>query len=87
MIICTLVFRIYLRFGVWNLELTGVTLMNRRELKRIDTRIKAIKKAAQELKHLSGGIQAIDRNVSRILASVKMLEINVSDLLDLNILR
>jgi archaellum component FlaC len=61
--------------------------MNRRELKRIDTRIKAIKKAAQELKNLSGGIQAIDRNVSRILASVKMLEINVSDLLDLNILR
>jgi len=69
------------------LELTGVTLMNRRELKRIDTRIKAMKKAAQELKDLSGGIQAIDRNVSRILASVKMLEINVSDLLDLNILR
>ena len=61
--------------------------MNRRELKRIDTRIKAIKKAAQELKDLSGGIQAIDRNVSRILASLKMLEINVSDLLDLNILR
>ena len=87
MIICTLVFRIYLRFKVWNLELTGVTLMNRRELKRIDTRIKAMKKAAQELKDLSGGIQAIDRNVSRILASVKMLEINVSDLLDLNILR
>ena len=87
MIICTLVFGIYLRFGVWNLELTGVTLMNRRELKRIDTRIKAMKKAAQELKDLSGGIQAIDRNVSRILASVKMLEINVSDLLDLNILR
>ena len=69
------------------MELTGVTLMNRRELKRIDTRIKAMKKAAQELKDLSGGIQAIDRNVSRILASVKMLEINVSDLLDLNILR
>ena len=69
------------------MELAGVTLMNRRELKRIDTRIKAMKKAAQELKDLSGGIQAIDRNVSRILASVKMLEINVSDLLDLNILR
>jgi hypothetical protein len=82
-----LVFGIYLRFGVWNLEFKGVKLMNRRELKRIDTRIKAIKKAAQELKDLSGGIQAIDRNVSRILASVKMLEINVSDLLDLNILR
>jgi len=61
--------------------------MNRQELKKIDTRIKAIKKAAQELKDLSGGFQAIHRNASRILASVKMLEINASDLLDLKILR
>jgi len=58
--------------------------MNRRELKKIDARIKAIKKAAQELKELSGGIQAIDRNADRILASVKVLEINISDVLDLN---
>ena len=57
--------------------------MNRRELKKIDARIKAIKKASQELKELSGGIQAIDRNADRILASVKMLEINISDVLDL----
>jgi hypothetical protein len=56
--------------------------MNRREIRRLDTRIKAIKKAAQELKKLSGGIQAVDRNADRILASVKMLEINISDLLD-----
>jgi hypothetical protein len=49
----------------------------------MDTRIKAIKRAAEELKKLSGGIQAIDRNAERILASVKMLEINVSDLLKL----
>ncbi len=57
--------------------------MTRREIKKIDTRIKAIKRAAEELKKLSGGIQAIDRNAERILASVKMLEINVSDLLEL----
>ncbi len=57
--------------------------MTRREIKKLDTRIRAIKRAAQELKQLSGGIQAIDRNAERILASVKMLEINVSDLLDL----
>jgi len=47
----------------------------------MDTRIKAIKKAAQELKDLSKGIPAVDCNVGRILASVKMLEINISDLL------
>ncbi len=57
--------------------------MNRKELKKLDTRIRAIRKAAQELKKLSGGIPAVDRNADRILASVKMLEINVSDLLEL----
>jgi prefoldin subunit 5 len=57
--------------------------MTRREIRKIDTRIKTIKKAAQELKQLSGGIQAIDRNAERILASVKMLEINISDVKDL----
>jgi prefoldin subunit 5 len=57
--------------------------MNRREIGKIDTQIKIIKKATQELKQLSGGIQAIDRNAERILASVKMLEINISDVRDL----
>jgi prefoldin subunit 5 len=57
--------------------------MNRREIGKIDTQIKIIKKATQELKQLSGGIQAIDRNAERILASVKMLEINISDVKDL----
>ncbi len=57
--------------------------MNRRELSKIDTRIKTIKKAALELKELSAAIPAIDRNTARILASVKMLEINISDVKDL----
>ena len=57
--------------------------MNRREIGKIDTRIKAIRKAAQELKELSGKFPAVDRNAARILASVKMLEINVSDVKDL----
>jgi hypothetical protein len=61
-------------------------MMNRREMKKLDTRIKAIRKAAQELKKFSGGIQAVDRNADRLLASVKMLEINISDLLDLKTL-
>ncbi len=49
----------------------------------LDRRIQAIKTAARELQDLSAGIQAVDRNADRILASVKMLEINVSDVLDL----
>lgn len=60
--------------------------MTRREMKKIDTRIKTIKKSAQELKELSGGIQAVDRNAERIIASVKMLEINVSDILEIKTL-
>ena len=62
-------------------------VMNRREMRRLDIRIKAIQKAARELKKLSGGIQAVERNANRILASAKMLEINISDLLELRTLR
>ena len=46
-------------------------------------KIRLLKQTAIELKRISGGIQAVDRNVDRILASVKMLEINISDLADI----
>jgi hypothetical protein len=46
-------------------------------------KIRLLKQTATELKRISGGIQAVDRNVDRILASVKMLEINISDLADI----
>jgi hypothetical protein len=45
-----------------------------------DRKIQAIKEAATDLKHISGGIQAVCRNVDRILASIRMLEINISDI-------
>jgi len=41
--------------------------------------IKAIRKNAEELKKISGGIPAVDRNADRILTNVKMLEIEISD--------
>ncbi len=53
--------------------------MNKREIKKLDTRIRAIRKASQELKELSQEIPAVRRNADRILASVKMLELNISD--------
>ncbi|MFC2070863.1 hypothetical protein ACFLTB_06820 [Chloroflexota bacterium] len=46
-------------------------------------RIASIRQNADELKAMSGGIQAVDKNADRILASVKMLEINISDLVDI----
>ncbi len=55
--------------------------MNREKMKKMAVRIEGIKKKAEELKILAKGIPAVDRNVERILASVKMLEINISDLL------
>jgi hypothetical protein len=46
-------------------------------------KIRSIKKSAVELRNLSGGVEAVGCNVDRILASVKMLEINISDVADL----
>jgi hypothetical protein len=53
------------------------------DLTAMDERIKAIKAAATELKSLSGDLEAVRRNADRILASVRMLEINVSDVVEL----
>jgi len=46
-------------------------------------KISSIRRSAVELRTLSGGIEAVDRNVDRILSSVKMLEINISDVADI----
>ena len=52
------------------------------KIREMAEKIQVIKKAATELQRISGGIQAVDRNADRILASVRMLEINISDILD-----
>ena len=57
--------------------------MSKIDLHQIDSKIQLIKETAQELKTLGAEIPAIDRNTVRILASVKMLEINFSDLVQL----
>jgi hypothetical protein len=46
-------------------------------------KIRTLRQKATELKEMAGGIQAVDRNVDRILANVKMLELNVVDLVDI----
>ena len=51
-------------------------------IKEMAQKISSIKQEVNELKAMSGGIQAVDKNIDRILASIKMLEINISDLLD-----
>ncbi len=48
-------------------------------IKAMTAKIAALRRDATELKEISGGIAAIDRNTDRILACVRMLEIEVSD--------
>jgi hypothetical protein len=53
------------------------------DLKKLNTKIQLMKKTAEELKQMGEIFPAINRNAVRILASVKMLEINVSDVVEL----
>ena len=53
-------------------------------LNEINDKIQLIRKAAEELKRIGEGFPAISRNTVRILASIKMLEINISDMTELN---
>ena len=52
------------------------------DLKQIDKKIQVMKSGAEELKRLGDNFPALARNSTRILASIKMLEINVSDLVE-----
>jgi len=53
------------------------------DLDKINDKIQLMKKTARELNQVGEDFPAIARNTVRILASVKMLEINVSDLAEL----
>jgi hypothetical protein len=52
------------------------------DLEGIEEKIQLMKETAQELKEMGKNIPAMDRNLIRILAGIKMLEINISDVLD-----
>ena len=52
-------------------------------VKEMAEKVASLKQGANELKLMAGGLQAVERNVDRILASIKMLEINVSDIVDI----
>lgn len=53
------------------------------DLKEIEAGIKTIKDAALELEKKAESFPSLEKNVARILAIVKMLEINISDLIHL----
>ena len=58
--------------------------MTLNDLKKIDEKIQLMKSTAQELNRLGDNFPALARNSVRLLASIKMLEINISDLVELD---
>jgi hypothetical protein len=54
------------------------------DIKAMVTKIEAIRQNAEALKEISGGIPAVVKNADRILANVKMLEIDISDAADIS---
>jgi len=54
-------------------------MANKIDLKELDSKIQSMKKTAEELRQMGENFPALYRNTSRILASIKMLELNISD--------
>jgi hypothetical protein len=49
------------------------------DIHELDERIRKMRILAEELKKMGKGVQAVERNVDRILASICVLELNISD--------
>ena len=60
-------------------------MLTENELKKIDDKIKLLSNTGKELKILAENFPAITRNTTRLLASVKMMELNISDYIDFDI--
>ncbi len=58
--------------------------MTQPDLKQINSKIQLMKSTARDLKALGINFPALTRNLVRIEASLKMLEINISDLVELD---
>jgi predicted dinucleotide-utilizing enzyme len=50
-----------------------------KEIKMLDTKIRELRKAAEDVMVEGAEIEAVKRNTKRILASITMLELNVCD--------
>jgi len=55
------------------------------DIKKIYDKIQVLKSTAEELNRMGENFPALARNSVRILASIKMLEINISDLVELDL--
>ncbi|MBT8357185.1 MAG: hypothetical protein HKO79_09630 [Desulfobacterales bacterium] len=62
-------------------------MITENEIKKIDDKIKLLRDTAEELNSLSDSVPTISRNTTRLLATVKMMELNISDCIDFDILK
>ena len=52
------------------------------QLKDIENKIGLLKQTAEELRQMGAEFPALEKNTIRILATIKMLEINISDVIE-----
>lgn len=58
-------------------------MMNEFNLRGMLEKINLLKKTATQLKEMSDDFPAVERNVARILADVRVLELDVVDVVDI----
>jgi hypothetical protein len=56
--------------------------MEKQVLQKLSRKIQDLKKTAGDLRVMGAAIPAVERNVLRIQATIKMLELNISDIID-----
>lgn len=54
------------------------------DIKKVYDKIQALKRTAEDLNRMGADFPALARNTTRILAGIKMLELNVCDVIELD---
>ncbi len=62
-----------------------ITMNQEFDIKALSEKIWVMKQNAMELQRMGALFPALDRNIARILASLKMLEINITDVAEVDI--
>jgi hypothetical protein len=52
------------------------------QIAEMDKKIKLLRITAEELMSLAGDVEAVKKNLVRLLASTRMLELNISDAME-----
>jgi hypothetical protein len=60
-------------------------MKNNFDLARMADNIGLLRKTTEALRKMGKGLPAVEKNTNRILASIKMLELNISDPMELSI--